>query len=72
VDWLVCEAWDWLTNAEGDLATMLDRELDRIRDVLLNGGGTHEGLRGTLASFAKKRAELRREAILEALSSMKE
>lgn len=64
VDQIVSWVWDWYADPKGDLTQELNRKLDVIRRMMVDGSG---GLRDRLEAFAEQRAVVRREAVLQLL-----
>jgi hypothetical protein len=67
VDQLVCWVWDWWADPRGSLAADMNRKLDELRDLIVDGDDQTRGLRASLADFAQQRADARRAAVLEML-----
>jgi hypothetical protein len=67
VDQIVSWVWDWYADPRGSLAKAMDRKIDVIARLIVDGSGDVQGLRGRLTRFARERADLRRKAILELL-----
>jgi hypothetical protein len=67
VDYAVSWVWDWYADPKGNLAAELDRKLDEINRLMVDGSDDVQGLRTRLHDFAKERATLRRQAVLTLL-----
>lgn len=63
VDQAVAWIWDWYADPEGDIATKMNAELDRIEKMIIEGDGETKGLRETLAELDRQRNELRKETL---------
>jgi hypothetical protein len=68
VDQLVAWVWDWWQDPRGELAAEVNRKLDEMRKLILDGDGVSPGLRGRMEEFVRARATLRREAVLSMLN----
>ena len=69
VDQLVSWIWDWWADPSGDLAAELNAKLDQLHALVVEGDAGSPGLRAALADFARRRAALRRAAVLELLQA---
>ena len=69
VDQLVSWIWDWWADPSGNLAAELNAKLDRLHALIVDGDEASPGLKRALAEFARRRAELRRAAIMELLQT---
>jgi hypothetical protein len=67
VDQLVSWIWDWWADPRGNLATELNSKLDGLHALIVDGDDQTPGLRTALGEFARRRAELRRAAVLDLL-----
>ncbi|HUY34452.1 MAG TPA: hypothetical protein VMV69_17025 [Pirellulales bacterium] len=68
VDQLVSWVWDWWADPRGGLASELNGKFDELRDLIVEGDTRSRGLRAALAEFARRRAKLRRAAVLGTFS----
>ena len=67
VDQIVSWVWDWAADPRGNLAHDLDRKLDQINRLIVDGSNDVKGLRARLQEFARERAGFRRQAVLALL-----
>lgn len=67
VDWIVALVWDWWADPKGNLARDLDKKLDEINRLIVDGSEDVKGLRTRLQEFARERAALRRHAVVALL-----
>lgn len=68
VDQLVGWVWNWWADPAGNLSAELNDRLDQLERSIVSGDGQTPGLKQALAEFAKRRAEVRRAAIMELLA----
>jgi hypothetical protein len=69
VDQLVSWIWDRWADPRGSLSAELNEKLDELRHLIVEGSDDSLGLRASLTEFARRRAELRREAVLGMLGN---
>jgi hypothetical protein len=69
VDQVITVVWDWYEDPQGDLAAEVSRKLGEMRQLILEGDGTHPGLRSKVEQLARERSELRRQAVMSLLTS---
>lgn len=69
VDQLVGWVWDWWADPRGNLAAELNAKLDQLHSLVVDGDGASPGLKAALGEFGRRRAELRRAAILKLLQA---
>lgn len=67
VDQIVSWVWDWYADPKGNLAVELNGKLDEINRLIVDGSDDVQGLRERLRAFAKDRATVRSQAVLEIL-----
>jgi hypothetical protein len=67
VDQIVSWVWDWWRDPVGDLTTKMNNKLDEIHRLIVDGDSQAPGLRARLEELSKKRAALRRAAVMELL-----
>ncbi|HUY87636.1 MAG TPA: hypothetical protein VMV10_02770 [Pirellulales bacterium] len=67
VDQLVSWIWDWWADPRGNLAAELNDKLNHLHALIVDGDDAAPGLKAALGDFARRRAELRKAAILELL-----
>jgi hypothetical protein len=67
VDQIVSWVWDWWADPKGNLAADLDKKLDEINRLIIDGSGNVQGVRGRLQQFARNRDVVRRQAVLALL-----
>jgi len=64
VDQIVAYIWEWYSNPTEDLSEEVDRKLDEMQRLVVDGPNGTDGLRGQLRKHARDRAEWRRQAVL--------
>ena len=69
VDQIVAWVWDWWADPKGSLAADLDKKLDEMNRLIVDGSTDVQGLRERLKQFARERAATRRTAVLSLLQS---
>lgn len=69
VDQIVAWVWDWWADPKGSLAADLDKKLDEMNRLIVDGSTDVQGLRDRLKQFARERAATRRTAVLSLLQS---
>ncbi|HXT60947.1 MAG TPA: hypothetical protein VN699_20070 [Pirellulales bacterium] len=69
VDQLVSWVWDWWADPRGNLAAELNAKFDALRAMIVEGDAGTPGLRSALEDFGRRRAELRRAAVLDLLKN---
>jgi hypothetical protein len=69
VDQIVSWVWDWWADPRGNLAAELDKKLDEINRLIVDGSADVQGLRDRLKQFARERAAARRIAVLSLLQT---
>lgn len=69
VDQFVSWIWDWWADPKGNLAAELDKKLDEMNRLIVDGSTDVQGLRDRLKQFARQRAVIRRAAVLSLLQS---
>ncbi len=69
VDDIVSRVWNWYADPKGSLAAEVDKKLDEIRRLILDGTNDAKGLRVQLQDIANERARVRSEAVLTILNS---
>lgn len=69
VDQIVSWVWDWWADPKGNLAADLDKKLDEMNRLIVDGSTDVQGLRDRLKQFARERAATRRAAVLSLLQS---
>ncbi|MBM4231131.1 MAG: hypothetical protein FJ184_10340 [Gammaproteobacteria bacterium] len=67
VDQIVSWVWDWWADPRGNLAADLDRKLDEMNRLIVDGSTDVQGLRARLQQFSRERAATRRTAVLSLL-----
>lgn len=70
VDQIISWVWDWYADPTGNLATELDKKLDEINRLIVDGSDDVQGLRERLQAFAKERATIRSKAVLAILQPL--
>jgi hypothetical protein len=69
VDQIVSWVWDWWADPIGNLAADLDKKLDEMNRLIVDGSTDVQGLRDRLKQFARERAATRRTTVLSLLQS---
>lgn len=69
VDQIVAWAWDWWADPKGNLAADLDKKLDEMNRLIIDGSTDVQGLRDRLKQFSRERATTRKAAVLSLLQS---
>uniref|UniRef100_A0A7C4LJJ9 Uncharacterized protein n=1 Tax=Schlesneria paludicola TaxID=360056 RepID=A0A7C4LJJ9_9PLAN len=67
VDAIVSKLWDWWADPKGTLAAEIDRQLDEMNRLIVDGAADVKGLRQRLKEFAQERAVHRKTAVLSLL-----
>ena len=67
VDQIVSWVWDWWADPRGNLAADLDKKLDEMNRLIVDGSTDVKGLRARLQQFSRERAATRRTAVLSLL-----
>jgi hypothetical protein len=67
VDQIVSWVWDWWADPRGNLAAELDKKLDEVNGLIVDGSSDVQGLRARLQQFSRERAATRRTAVLSLL-----
>ena len=67
VDQTVVWVWDWWADPKGNLATDLDKKLDDIHRLIIEGDEEVVGLRARLQQTGRERIAVRRAAVLSLL-----
>jgi hypothetical protein len=67
VDVIVSWIWDRYADPKGELATKIDRKLDDLHRLIVNGSQSVTGLRSRLQEIARERARVRGTAVLAVL-----
>lgn len=66
-DQIVSYVWDWYADPKGDLAMTLNSRLDDLSLLITNGAEGKGGLKKELNEVARRRAAVRREAVMKVL-----
>jgi hypothetical protein len=69
VDQIVSWVWDWYADPVGNLAHQLNRKLDELNRLIVEGSDDAAGLRSRLKTYAEERARLRETAVLALLQT---
>lgn len=69
VDQIVSWVWDWWADPRGNLAAELDKKLDEMNRLIVDGSSEVQGLSARLKQFAGERAVTRKTAVLSLLQS---
>jgi hypothetical protein len=69
VDQIVSWVWDWWADPRGNLAVELDKKLDEMNRLIVDGSADVKGLRARLKEFAQERSAMRKTAVLSLLQS---
>lgn len=67
VDQIVSWVWDRYADPVGSLSSQLDRKLDEMRGLIVEGSDDVQGLRWRLETYADERARVREAAVLAIL-----
>lgn len=68
VDQIIGAVWNWTYDPHGKLVAMMNKKIDEVRSLVLDGHDGNPGLREELRRYANKRAIVRREAVLQLLA----
>jgi hypothetical protein len=68
VDQIIGAVWNWSYDPHGKLVVMMNKKIDEVRSLVLDGHDGKPGLREELRRYADKRAIVRREAVLQLLA----
>lgn len=69
IDYMVSTVWDWVEDPNGQLADEMNRRLDEIRAMIVDGDKQTPGLRQELQKYAARRAVVRRDAVRSLVAS---
>lgn len=69
IDLMVSTIWDWVEDPKGHLSDEMNRKLDEIRDMIVDGDEETPGLRRELQDYAVRRAVVRRDAVRALVAS---
>lgn len=69
VDAIVSWVWNWYADPKGELAVKINRKLDDMHNLIVDGSKNVTGLRARLRELARKRARVRETAVLAVLNS---
>lgn len=69
VDQIVSWVWDWWADPKGSLAAELDKKLDEMNRLIVDGSSDIQGLRDRLKQFSQERSATRKTAVLDLLQS---
>lgn len=69
IDQIVSWVWDQLADPKGNLAAELNKKLDEMHRLIVEGSTEVQGLRDRLKEFARQRAAMRRTAVLNLLET---
>ena len=69
VDQIISWIWDWYADPKGDLAGQINRKLDDINRLIVEGSGGNQGLRERLHQLSRERARVRKQAVFSLLQS---
>jgi len=64
---IVSYIWDWYSDPEGKLVGEMDKKLDEINRLLVDGSTEVKGLRERLREFSRERAATRHKAVISLL-----
>jgi hypothetical protein len=67
VDQIVAFIWDWYSDPKGQLSGEIDKKLDEMNRLLVDGSSDVKGLRERLREFARERAGTRQKAVISLL-----
>lgn len=67
VDQIVAFIWDWYSDPKGQLAGEIDKKLDEMNRLLVDGSTDVKGLRDRLREFSRERAATRHKAVISLL-----
>jgi hypothetical protein len=67
VDQIVTFIWDWYSDPKGDLAVEINKKLDEMNRLLVDGSTDVKGLRERLREFAHERSATRSKAVISLL-----
>jgi hypothetical protein len=67
VDQIVSWVWDWYADPGGNLAADLDKKLDEMNRLIVDGSTEVQGMRDRLKKFSRERAATRKSAVLSLL-----
>lgn len=67
VDQIVAWVWDWYSDPKGQLAGEIDKKLDEMNRLLVDGSTDVKGLRDRLREFARERAATRQKVVISLL-----
>ena len=67
LDQIVSFAWDWFADPKGNLANEINRKLDEMNRLLVDGSTDVKGLRERLRESARERAGIRKTIVLRLL-----
>jgi hypothetical protein len=71
VDQIIAAVWDWTYDPRGKLIAMMEKKIDEVRTLVIEGDAGKPGLREELRRYAEKRAVVRREAVMTLLATTK-
>jgi hypothetical protein len=63
IDLMVSTVWDWVEDPKGRLADEMNRKLEEIRRMIVDGDEETPGLRQELEKYAAQRAIVRRDVV---------
>ena len=66
-DQIVGFIWDWYSDPKGELSGEIDKKLDEMNRLLVDGSTDVKGLRDRLREFARERAATRQKAVISLL-----
>lgn len=69
IDLMVSTIWDWVEDPRGHLSDEMNRKLDEIRTMIVDGDEETPGLRRELQEYAARRAIVRRDAVRALVAS---
>jgi hypothetical protein len=69
IDLMVSTIWDWVEDPKGQLADQMNKKLEEIRLMVVDGDSENPGLRQELQNYATRRAIVRRDAIRALVSA---
>jgi hypothetical protein len=67
IDQLVAWVWDWYADPRGNLTTELNKKLDEINRLIVDGSADGKGLRQRLTEYATERGPVRTQPVLSIL-----
>ena len=67
LDQIVSFVWDWFADPKGNLANEINRQLDEMNRLLVDGSTDVKGLRERLRESARERAGIRKTIVLRLL-----